>query len=594
MAFDPNSKTDVGELSQAVGYSWTAAQVFRDKRLELMRQEVGFNYSDAGAAKAVPMNLLELAMNIYLQRLVAQNPQVSINTFYPQLKEIVTRFEMAGNNLIEDIDLGDTLSVVVKGALISKGIIKIGLNRSEVEVGGITHDSGQAFADAVSLDNWIEDMTVSENENGQFEGNYWYPTIDEAMELFPGTAEKDFALKSEQVGEKKKDHNIQEGDANNSTRIEFRPVVKMLDLFLKKQNLILQCTFSGDENDPIGKVLKHFNWDGPENGPYRKLGFGTVEGCTMPSAPAQHWIDVHDLTNTLFRKLGRQADREKTVLGVRPGGDVDGNTMVTANDGETVKLDDPRNVAELHTGGINQGTLAFVLMLKDIFSYMGGNLDNLGGLGPQSETLGQDQLLSASASMRIQKMQKEVTTFTTAVLMDLMWYLWYDPNPKQKDVIKEAPGFPSVTIAVPFNPEDREGDFLQYNIKLEPYSMQHQSPESKLQGIRTILAEMIPPLLPMMEQQGVTLNVEKLFKTIGKLSNITELSDFIEYSTPDLSRPVGSSSEVRQAPNTTRTNIRKNVATGGTTQGRSQVLQEALLGKKPQASQADQLTRASA
>ena len=593
MAFSPTSDSDIRDLSKAVGDSRETLGVFRENRLMLMKEAVGFHYSSDGSDDKVPINLMELAMNIYLQRLVAQNPQVSINTFYPQLKEIMTRFEMAGNNLIEDIELGDTLSTIASAAMYSKGIIKIGLNRSTVEFGGTTHNTGQAFADAVSLDDWVEDMTVSENENGQFEGNYWYPTIDEAMEMFPDAKESVFSLKSEQNGEQKKDHDIQEGGSNNSTRVEFRPVVILLDLYLKKQNVILQCTYSGDDTDPIGTVLKHFDWDGPEGGPYLKLGFGEVEGCTMPSAPAQHWYDIHDITNILFRKISRQADAEKTVLGVRTGGDDDGNAMVRASDGETIKLDDPNNVAELHTGGINQTTLAFVLMLKDLFSYLGGNLDNLGGLGPQSETLGQDQLLSASASMRIQKMQKQFATFTTKVLKHLMWYLWYDPNPKQKDVIKKAPGFESVTIAVPFNPEDREGDFLQYNIILEPYSMQHQSPETKLQGIRTILAEMVTPLMPMMEQQGVTLDLEELFRTVGKLSNIPELTNIIKFATPNLDQPVGSSPEARQAPNTTRTNIRKNIP-GATQQGKSAVMQQALVGGKPQQSEIASLTRASA
>jgi hypothetical protein len=124
--------------------------------------------------------------------------------------------------------------------------------------------------------------------------------------------------------------------------------------------------------------------------------------------------------------------------------------------------------------------------------------------------------------------------------------------------------------------------------------MQHQSPESKLQGIRTILTEMVQPLLPMMEQQGVTLDIEGLFKTVGKLSNIPELQDFIKFSSPNQAQPIGSSSEARQAPNTIRTNIRKNVATGGTPQGRSSVLQQQLLGKQPQNSQANSLTKASA
>ena len=369
--------------------------------------------------------------------------------------------------------------------------------------------------------------------------------------------------------------------------------MKLLDLFLKNQILILQCTTSDEDlNDPIGKVINVIEWKGPENGPYRKLGFSEVEGNTMPDAPAMHWMDLHTLANKLFRKLGRQAVDQKTVTAIRPGGKKDGNTVIEASDGDMVGVDDPRNVAELKTGGIQGETLAFVLMIKDLFGYLGGNLDMLGGLGPQSETLGQDQLLSASASMRIQKMQKEVTTFTTGVLYDLMWYLWYDPNPKQKDVVKKAPGFESIAITVPFNPEDREGDYLQYNIKLEPYSMQHQSPESKLQGIRTILLEMIQPLLPMMQEQGVTLNVEKLFKIVAKLSNISELSDIIEYAEPSLNdQPVGSSSNApKQAAFTRRENIRIN-RPGATDKGKSAVLQQALLGKTSQKSETASLLR---
>lgn len=584
--FDPKNSEDEAQLSTAIGYSYQRMKVFRENRLALMREFVGAHYSDNGASDRVPINLLELAMNIYLQRLVAKNPGVTISTFYPQLKEIVTRFELAGQHLIEEIELGETLATVVHAAMFSKGIIKIGLNSSSVEVGGIRHDSGQAFADAVSLDDWFEDMTVSTNENGQFEGNFYPVTIDEAEKMFP---DHDFENIDNQPLTEDKDHKISEGEHQN--REHFRPVIILMDIFLKKQNLIMRCTFSGDFDNPIEEVLKTFDWRGPENGPYRKLGFSIVEGNTMPLAPAMHWRDMHELTNKIFRKLSRQAIREKTIIGVRPGSGEDGNRLRDASDGDMIPLDDPRNVAELHSGGVSQTGLAFTLVLKDLFSYMGGNLDVLGGLGAQSETLGQDQLLSASASMRIQKMQKEVTNFTAKVLEDLMWYLWYDPNPKQKDVIKKAPGFESIAISVPFNPDDREGDYLQYNIKLEPYSMQHHSPESKMQGIRTILLEIVQPLLPMMEQQGVTLNVEKLFKTISKLSSISELDDIIEYSEPNLNNePIGSSSETSKAPVTTRTTIRRNVP-GRTDKGQSQILQQALMGSKPQQSEVASLQR---
>ena len=577
------------DLSKAIGKSRKTLRVFRENRLKLMHEAVGKHYSENGAIDKVPINFIELALNIYLQRLVAQNPKVSITTFYPQLKEIVKRFGLAGNNLIEDIELGDSLETVVINAMYSKGIIKIGLNRSTVEVGGITHDSGQPFADSISLDDWFEDMTVSENENAQFEGNYWYATQDELREMFPGIKDDEYNYEVDNTEHEEKDHDISEGNSSISMREEFKPVVRMVDVFLKKQNLIVQATYSGDEDDPIGEIKKTFVWKGPENGPYRKLGFAKVPGNTMPSAPAQHWYDIHALENNLMRKLGRQAIREKTVTGIAPGGEDDGNRVLTANDGEMINLRDPKNVADLHSGGINPQSLAFVLAMKDMFSYFAGNIDNLGGLGPQSETLGQDQLLTASASMRIQKMQKEVTNFTTKVLQDLMWYLWYDPNPNQKEVVKTAPGFPDIAISVPFNPEDREGDFIQYNIKLEPYSMQHHSPETKMQGIRTILMEIVPALRPDMDRDGVSIDTHELFKTISKLSNIPELDDIIKYSTPELEQPVGSSDKVRQAPATTRTNIRKNVS-APTDRGKSAVMQQALAGGNPQQSQIAQLS----
>lgn len=588
-AFNPKSTTDIAQLSKAVGYSRKCLKVFRDNKLKVMRQVVGKHYSDNGAEDRVPVNLLELAINIYLQRLVAKNPGVAITTDYPPLKEICTRFELAGLHLIEEIKLGRTLEMVVVGAMISKGIIKIGLNRTNVEVGGILHDTGQAFAEPVTLDDWVEDMTADSDENGQYEGNFYSVTIDEAEKMFPDKIDK-LTPQSELRQPEDKDHKIGEGDM--AQREEFRKTVRLFDVFLKKQNLVLQCLASDDENDPITEVLKVIEWKGPENGPYRKLGFAKVENNTMPVAPAMHWMDMHELANKLFRKLGRQAEREKRVTGVRPGGDKDGNRVIDANDGDMIKLDDPRNVAELHTGGISPETLAFLLTVKDLFGYMAGNLDMLGGLGPQSETLGQDQLLSASASMRIQKMQKEVTEFTQDVLEDLMFYLWYDPQPEQRSVIKKAPGFESIAITVPFNPEDREGDYLEYNIKIVPYSMQHQSPESKLQGLRTVLMEMIMPLIPMMQEQGVTLNIEKLLKTISKLSNIPEINDIVEYTNPNFqNEPIGKSDKVSTKPSVTTRNYTRRSIPGATNQGKSAVLQQALLGKKSQGSEIESVMR---
>lgn len=584
--FNPKLKNDIAQLSKAVGYSREKLKVFRQNRLKVMRDTVGRNYSNDGSPKKVPIPLIELAMNIYLQRLVAKAPRASITTEARKLKDICSRFEIAGNRLIDEIDLGQTLELGTSGAMTCKGIVKVGLNRTKIEVGGILHDAGQPFADFVGLDDWVEDMTAKRAENQQYKGNYWSCTEDEAVQLFPKKADK-LIPQSEQVPEEENDHSVSEG--LGTQREEFRQTIRCLDLWLPKQNLILQHQATNDETDPLGELLNVVEWDGPERGPYHELGFSVVENNTMPLAPAMLWRDLHGLANTLFRKLGRQAERQKTILGVQAGSQSDGTRVIETNDGEATRMDNPNSAKEYNFGGIKPETLAFLLAVKDLFGYFAGNLDMLGGLGPQSETLGQDQLLSASASMRMQKMQKSVLNWTHGIIKDLFSYLWYDPY-DDNPVTKRVKGFEYVTVTVPFGPEQRESDFLEYNIKIEPYSMQYMTPEAKMQGLRTIFAEFVSPLIPMMVAQGAMLDIEALFRKIAKLSNIEDLNDIIVYASPN-HEPQMVGEMTAKAPVTTRNYTRRSIP-GATNQGKTQIMMQALLGGKPQNSEMASLTRA--
>lgn len=586
-AFDPKNVEDVQQLSASVGYSWGRLKVFRENKLDLVKQYVGRHYSDNGADDKVPINLLELAINIYLQRLVAQNPAVDITTEIRQLKEICKRFELAGNQLIEQIDLGKTIEMAVIGAIFSKGIMKIGMNLEKVEVGGVLHDTGQPFADYVSLDDWVEDMTADREENGQYEGNFYYPTIDEAEAMFPNMVGKFVQYDPLKSGET--EHKVSEGGGGE--REEFRPTVRFLDLWLKKQGLLLICLVSEDENEPIQEVLRVIEWTGPERGPYHKLSFAEIEKNTMPVSPASHWRDLHELSNRIFNKLGRQIDRQKTVTFVQAGADKDGNRIVKSDDGDTVKVDNPNSVKEAKYGGADAPSLAFLLQVIDMFKMLAGNLDMLGGLGPQSDTLGQDQLLSVSANMRVQRMQKKTIEFTAGVLKDLMGYLWNDPVTTHK-VTKRVKNFDDVSVTVPFGPEDRTADVMNFNIKLQPYSMQHHTPESKLQGLRTVFMEFIAPSQQQMAAQGITINYEMLFRQIGKLSNIPELVDCLSFSNPNYEPQMVGGESAQKAPVTTRRYERVN-RPSSTNLGKSKVLQQALLGQKSQISEVAALGRVS-
>ena len=583
----PGLSLEHQQLSKAVGYSRKCLDVYRKNRIDILRQLVGNHYSDSGADDKVPINLLELAINIYMQRLAAQAPQAEVTTDYPELKEICTRTEISGNQLLEDMKLGDTLQMAVMGGIICQGIVKTGLNLQNVEVGGEQLQSGKAFASYVSMDDWVQDMTATDDENCQYEGNYYYVTIDEAEQMFPKHKGKFEEVDKQTQDSENKAHDISEGGAGQ--REEYKARVRLIDIYLKKEKKVLRCSTNDDEMDPINAVLATVDWSHRKRGPFHKLAFMKIDNNAMPVAPAMHWRDIHDLSNRLFRKLGRQADRQKTITGVRAGGDKDGNRVVEANDGDMIKLDDPQATKEYKYGGIQPETLGFLVMVKDLYSYMAGNLDVLGGLGAQSETLGQDQMLSASASMRIQKMQKTTITFVRDIIEDIYMYMWEDPlhNPT---VTKKVKGFDDIAIQVPFGPEDRQAEFIRLNIDIEPYSMQHTTPEAKLQGLRTIFTEFVAPFIPMMQQQGVAVDFEMLFRKIGKLGNIPELNDILVYSNaqhePQPQQAAGGK------PATTTRNYNRRSIPGASSPGKSKILQQALFGgKQLQGSQAESLMR---
>ena len=55
----------MSRLSDAMEYSRRKMQPFRENRLSHIRQYVGSNYSETGASDKNPINLLEMAINIY-------------------------------------------------------------------------------------------------------------------------------------------------------------------------------------------------------------------------------------------------------------------------------------------------------------------------------------------------------------------------------------------------------------------------------------------------------------------------------------------------------------------------------------------------
>jgi len=439
------------------------------------------------------------------------------------------------------------------------------------------------FFDSVSLDNWVQDMTASTWEGMQFCGDRYAVDYDQIMESpdFADEFKKKLVPISNISGDKqqgRKSKSVSAGQGSGGTQ-RYRDIVYLWDIWLPHEKLVV--VVADDDFSEAGRVIE---WQGPDQGPYRMLSFAEVPDNVMPLPPVAAWIDLHDLANRLFRKVGRQADRQKTITAVQAGADPDGNRILNASDGDMIKVDNPSAVKEFSYGGVDAKTLAFLIQVKDLAAYFYGNLDALGGLGKSSDTVGQDEMITLNASKKLASMQRRVLEFVTETTRDIAWYRWTEPLRLDYPIVKEKYGIQVPTI---LSAKDRETDFFMYNFNVEPYSLQHQTPQSRAQALTNIFANFVAPFASMFMQQGILIDFERLFRTLSDYTNLPELRDILIFTNPqqpDLG-PLGESQRLGAPAQTTRRYVREN-RPGATRSGKDAVMMQTLLGG---ASQPDEM-----
>ncbi len=583
---NPLNEKQMSRLWIAIEWSRKKMEPFRQERVDAIKQALGSHYGDGGADERVPVNLTEMGLDIYEQQLASQAPMGLVTTKILRLKPEAANIQLGHRHLIEEIKYSVTQRRVVGDALYRMGIAKVGLDvGGTVAINGVKHEVGQPYADSVDLGDFVMDMSANTWEQCQFIGNYYWLDYEQVMDsdLYKG-ATRDKLKPTERQGTyedgDETTESLSQGD--EGTPDSYRDQIRLLDLWLPIEGVILTLVADGQESK---KAIRVVEWDGPETGPYHLLSFSDVPLNLMPSAPVDHWMDLHELANKLFLKAERQALRQKNVTGYRRTTEAaaDAQRFKEAQDGDLFAMDDPTNVNTIKSGGADASTLAAFSMAKDLFVYMGGNLDALGGLSPQSGTLGQDELLSRSASVRIQRMQARVAEFTKGVFRDLAWYLMTDPL-IDLPLVKRIPGS-DIEIPVSISVEDREGDYLDYNFDIEPYSAQAHSPGERMQVVKEAL-QMVAPFMQQFQQQGHQLDIEGLLKILARYRDMSELEELFIFrgGGEESEQPVGE--RPRQAPVTTRENVRIN-RPGGTRAGGDQALTRLLLGQNMQTSEAD-------
>ena len=566
---NPLNDTQFDRLTKSIDWSNKMLGTPRKNRLEAIRQYVGYHYMKDGSARRVIVPFLKMAIDIHVRLLAARSPRALFSTMQQDLKWTAANLELAVNQIPPEIKFEITLKQLVLEALFGVSVAKVGLHTVGEILG---HEYGAPFVDVIPLDDLVIDMAAKHIDHVQYMGNDYWLNYEDVMESneFKGGGRKelkpdDFTIQSED-GEKKA-----ESISITETAELFKEKVWLRDVWIPSEKLMV--TYSVKDK----YRLKIVEWEGPERGPYPVLSFGSVPGNLLPIAPVSAWRDLHELKNALYRKLADQADAQKTVLGF-PGGDDDAvRDFQVCADGGGIYYPASQAPAQLKAGGIDQSTLAFFEECKNLGSYYAGNLDALGGLSPQSKTLGQDKLISEASGAQIREMASNVVKFTQEVFMHLAWYEWHDPV-RRRNLKKSIPGT-DLEIIVPWDQKSRRGRFDLFDMEIDIFSSLDDSPNAKWMRLLAYLKEVVFPLEGAVQQAGGTLDVKTLIEMGAKWQDLPEVSEIVKFI--DQPEMASKNKSVASMQNITRQTERIN-RPGVTEQGRSAALQKVLLGGRPQ------------
>jgi hypothetical protein len=297
----------------------------------------------------------------------------------------------------------------------------------------------------------------------------------------------------------------------------------------------------------------------------------------MPLPPVAVWMDLHELANDLYLKLGRQALEQKTIFPYRGGSPEDVQNIADAPDGTAPRVSGELG-QEVSLGGPDQKNMGFFLGSRELTNEFQGNLDSLGGLGTSAETVGQEKMLSANASQRIIFMRRRIDRFLDGIFTSLAFYLYDDPT-IDMPLSRPIKGTDE-TYDFNWNAQTRQGKPDLFQIAIEPESMMYRSAEGQMAKVMQILRELVAPAAPEL----LAANMQSILAMLAEKQLLPELADLFLNPAPEMPPGEGKGREARQSPTTTRNYNRHSTSNSGKAATDAKLMQAlgAMGGESPQ------------
>jgi len=563
-----------GSLRDAIKSSYMALDPFRSLNRKMVESYVGPTYGSAQKRLPKYLNKVRQSVIAHMVLLGGSRPHVNISSDYLALTAFSHHFQINLNNLLKEIVIEKTLRRWIFDSFMCMGVCKLHLADSGyvANEGDLSMDPGSPFASNVLLDDYVYDVTASNIEAARFQGDMYQITMDDLKQgVEDGMYDKKVAdtltPDRSRLGQgHRADELIGGAEVNQS---EYDPPIDVADIWIAKEGQIKtfpvldRSTFEIRPN-PLGG----FPWKGPELGPFVLLQLDEVSGEVMPTSTAGDIEPLDRLANLIMNKQANKARRAKNVNFFAPGSEEDAKRGQQANDGDLVCSDNPDGVVPRQLGGIDPSLQAFLQDTLGMLDTQGGNITAMLGLGAQTDTVGQEQLIHGASNRRGGALQYRVLAATNQLISGLGQLMWADEFKEIASTIPVA-GQQGKQVDSSWKPGDREGNFIQYNLEVATHSMAFQPPSEKVQAINGLLQNVYLPLQEQVAQQGGQIDFSRLTDIYAEMLNIPQLHQIVRFDKDVKGKEDQPKTSTRSKQGeTTRNYVRQSVSNGGTEEGK--------------------------
>ncbi len=515
---------------------------FQKARLLFLNEYIGSYYSrSVGESGMQPFNLLFNTVRVLVPNLVIQEPvhivSTEITAYRPYTRLLSKALDISGKRL----HLADTYRRWIVDALFMLGILKTGLTNSnfvlELDENSVI-DPGTVFTEVVDFNDLVVSSSATDFNFPGYVGdrvrvprqllldddNYDNGLV-EKLTKFSNDPDRTDRLSKKGV-ELQDDNNVD--------------LVEIVEVWNPDEKTLISLPFGGAL---VEKPLKEVDYIGPDTGPYTFLQF-TPPVPDNPISPSliSQMLDMQLNINRVMNKTLVQAESQRDILIYNPAHEDSVKDIMDAGTNKAVASDDPTAAQMLSFGGPNPSNVGFIQQLQSWFNVVAANTEAIGGLREESPSATQAVILNNNSGVIMEDLRSAVYSAASLEAGKRAWYLHTDPliNIPMTQRVTLPPIFDndgrivatsiSEDVQVLLTPEDRRGDFLDYNVSIKLRSMSRLDAADKARKRTEFYLKILPAIVTSAiaaAQIGMTLSIPVLLRQYAEDLGLGDVDEVI-------------------------------------------------------------------